>query len=190
VNPPPEGELGTTDLANRPRVQGRAVDMGAFETPAGQPVGCRVLDWQSGSHAWPIPPDSNACRCVADAAFREFNCGFMLPDIFLSLRGPLTWDPGKAVRLDWTIDPWTDVEGPYGMSAALRKEGQWVPQQWLGPSAPGLKQGTLVVEPFDVKLPLAGRGELRTRLKYRRTGAPDASSLAVDVLLPEPAGQP
>jgi hypothetical protein len=187
---PPEGELGSLDLANRPRVQGRAVDLGAFENPAGEPAACRVLDWQSGLPVWPVPADSHACRCFVDQGLQELNCGFMLPDIFLSLRGPLTWDLGKSLPLQWTIDPFTDVKGPYGMSADVRANGKWVPQPWQGPTEPELKQGKLVVEPFAVTLPKEGRGELRTRLEYSRVGAPAPSSLAVEVVLPEPGGKP
>jgi hypothetical protein len=135
----------------------------------------------------PIPNFVPACRCLQDPGLRDFRCGVLLPDLFLVAQlPPLPWPAGQPVDVRWTIHPWTNVGGSYAMSSAARLGGQWVPQQWLGPTLPALQTGALAVEPFRLKLWGKDPIPLRTTLAYRRLGLDKPLRVQVDLLLPQP----
>jgi hypothetical protein len=84
----------------------------------------------------------------------------------------------------WTILPVLPVSGAYSMSAEALVGNQWEPEQWQGPSAPSLKDGQSVTESFVWKVP--GKATpVRTRLKYFRAGAAQASEATIEVTLPD-----
>lgn len=179
----PPGGLGPLDADRQPRLRGLHVDQGAYEAlgssgGSGGP-GCRVL---SGPVLF--DPYTHVCRCLADRSLREFHCGFFLPDVFLGVRVPEGPLPGESLRADWTILPWTSVGGPYSLFADARIGGQWVPQTWLGPTAPELKLGQPVVEPFKLELPPGRETPLRTTLTYKGLGTQAPTQVSVEVVLP------
>jgi hypothetical protein len=75
------------------------------------------------------------------------------------------------------------------MEMAVRVGKEWSSQKWLGPTAKGLEDGKLVVEPFVLKLAEPGRTLLRTTVKYLRLGDKEPTVGQVDVLLPDPDGK-
>jgi hypothetical protein len=168
----PASGLGPEDLAGDLRLQGRIVDVGAYETHSG----CRVL-------AGGMAPDDNFCRCASDPDMREVRCGFRLPDVFLELRFPLTPDVGVGLPAAWAIVPRRDLPGPYSIVAALRVGAQWKTQTWLGHGGVSLRRDEPVTEPFRVELPQAGPLPLRTTLRYTRSGE-TPREVQVEVLLP------
>jgi hypothetical protein len=178
----PPGGLGPLDADRQPRIRGLRVDQGAYEALAGSSgsmaPGCRVLNG-------PIlfDPYTVVCRCLSDPGHHEFHCGFFLPDVFLGVRVPFEPVLGETMHADWTILPWTSVAGPYGLAAEARIGGQWVPQTWLGPTAPELKLGQTVVEPFKLEIPPGRETPLRTTLTYQVPGTQVPTQVSVEVIL-------
>ncbi len=189
----PPGGVGPTDFLGHARIQGRHVDQGAYETEApaptaaGDPV-CRVLSPDGlapGTIDLPIARFTNVCTCLRDFGLREARCSVVLPEIELVARFPRFFAPGEPVPVRWAIHPWTDVRGAYALQAAAEIDGEWVPQTWLGPVAPGLKLDEIVVEPFEIKPALAGSTPLRTTLAYKRANGKWEKSI-LEILLPAP----
>jgi hypothetical protein len=179
--------LGPSDIDREARIQGRRVDIGADETTdhgVPEPLCTVLLPEIVIPHSFPI------CRCVSDPGLRMARCGALTPDLFLVFRVPLRWQDGEEIPATWTIHPWTPVAGPYAMSAEARIDGKWVPQEWLGPTAKTLGEGKLLVEPFSLELPAAGRTTVRTTVKYLRPGQKGFSTVAVEVALPDPSERP
>lgn len=182
----PVGGLGPLDLDLQPRVQGLAVDVGAYEASAGSSpwdVPCRVL-------AGTVDAVAPVCRCLVDEPLRLNRCSLRLPDLLMIVRFPLELSPGKRFEAAWSLLPWTELVGAYVMTAEAEIGGEWVPQSWLGPTAPELKDDKLVVEPFTILPAASGRTPLRTTLEYRRPGADELSRIEVELLLPAPIATP
>jgi hypothetical protein len=171
--------LGTLDVYGGTRVANGVIDIGADELPvASGDTPCQIL-----SSSVPIDRSVPACRCLSDVGLRQTRCGFFVPDFFLVMLAPFPLPPDPA-PVTWTIHPWMPMAGPYQMKAEARIDGQWVPQDWLGPVAQGLKDGQLVVEPFKVAAPSTGRTPFRTTLQYLRPDEKSLSSVTMEILLP------
>jgi hypothetical protein len=189
----PPGSVGPTDFTGQPRIQGRHVDIGAYETEVASPTGgdepvCRVLSPDGlppGTIDLPIDPLTNVCTCLRDFGLREARCAFLLPEIELVARFPGFFAPGEPLPVRWAIRPWDDVGGAYSLAASAEVAGAWVPQTWLGPVAPGLKRDEIVVEPFEVKPSFTGSTPLRTTLAYQRANG-KWEKTTVELLLPAP----
>ena len=182
--------FGTLDVYGGPRAVNGTVDIGADEAPYlddGAPS-CRVISALNPDFV--VDATAPICRCVSEPSLRTARCGFLGPDVFVNLRIPLAWKAGEPVLTPWTIHPWLPVEAPYDMSMEAKIGDKWVPQSRLGPSASGLKEGQLVVEPFELRLPAAGRTPLRTTFTYRRLGAPSASKMILEIVAGDPYPQP
>jgi hypothetical protein len=174
--------LGALDVYGGRRIANGVVDVGADEAPgtSGGSTPCLVL-----SSSVFIDRSTPACTCLSDAGLRQTRCGFFVPDFFLVMLAPFPLPPDPA-PVTWTIHPWMPMAGPYQMHAEARIDGQWVPQDWLGPVAEDLKDGQLVVEPFKVAAANTGRTPFRTTLKYLRPDEKSLSSVTMEILLPAP----
>jgi hypothetical protein len=172
----PPGGLGPTDFEGDRRRRGIRVDIGADEgAPPGEPA-CSVLPF--------VGQSAPICRCVAEPDLRATRCGALLDDLLLNVRIPIDRDPSLPLPVRWTILPVLPVSGAYSMSAEALVGNQWEPEQWQGPSAPSLKDGQTVTESFVWKVP--GKATpVRTRLKYFRAGAAQASEATIEVTLPD-----
>jgi hypothetical protein len=183
----PPGGLGPLDLDRAPRSQGRAVDLGAYETAGSDTddVVCRPLPF-AGQRFDRYAP---LCACITDTTLREVHCSLGLPDLFLVLRTPFGWKPGEPVRADWTLHPWTNINGSYAMTSQARIGGQWVPQPPLSPGTGPLSEGQLVQEAFLLALPKSGRTEMRATVRYPLKSN-NPKTIHFDVLMPGPFEQP
>jgi hypothetical protein len=156
--------------------------MGAYETSADRagdlPV-CRVL----GAPDPPISPDTNLCTCLRNPDLRSFQCEFFLPGFIAGLRVPFDFLAGSPLRVEWTLLPRSFMAGPYGMRAAAEIDGQWIPQQWLGPKADKLRLDRSVVEPLRIQAAFEGRTPLRTELRWK--SGQGWRTEVLEVLLPE-----
>src|SRR5262249_19035298 len=145
-------------------------------TPGGQtPSGPR----------WP-----NACRCLADLSLRAAQCGFFLPDVFLTWRGPLGPLAGTRTPVRWTIHPWTDVEGAFEMGMEVHAGEEWLPEETLGQPSQVLARDQLASQDFMLKLPIQDATPLRTTLTFRRRGDKQPFQATVEILLPERERRP
>lgn len=167
----PPGGLGSADIDGEPRIQGRAVDVGADEVPSS---GCRVL-------GLPMVEESPLCRCVPEGDL--VRCGLRLPALFVSLRAPIGWEPFEPFGVEWSIQPWTAVGGPYSLVAEAEIAGDWTPQEWQGPTRPSLKTGEVVLESIEVKPGKLQPTPLRTTFKYQPLGEAEPRRVTVEVLL-------
>ncbi len=179
--PTPPGGLGAVDLDFHPRVVGASVDQGAYELQ--EPAGgggngrCAILGGLIGN-------TSPVCRCLTDATLRELRCGFFAGDLFVDLRTPFPIAPGQSFEAGWTVQPWTGVEGPLEMEAALLVGGQEIaPLGAVKISPPKLKDGKLSGGSLEVRAPLQG-GTLRAVVRYRPAGSQEVRELALDAELP------
>lgn len=186
------GGLGATDLGDARRVQSGTVDLGASETPArASPLalGCRVREAAAASNSAPPDTDSNTCTCAVDLGLNGFRCGFFHPDFMLVLRGPTHWEPGGDIGINWSIQPWREVAGPFAMTTEALIDGSWVAQIQLGPAAAPPEPDKVVVTTFRLHLPASGRTVVRTAIEYKRPGTGGPNRAVLEVLMPDSGPQ-
>jgi hypothetical protein len=172
------------DLYGQPRVQGRAVDIGAAEgtTASDETLGCAVV-------LAPFRPaeDAPICSCVLDPGLLSLGCRLLdLPDLDLAFRIPVDWKPGGPSLSTWTIDARPGTKGPFEMSLAALVNGQWTPQEWLAPEKPVLVPGEPITSAVALELPAGEAAVLRPRLTYTRDGKERAEAIELEVRLPKP----
>src|SRR5688500_8484509 len=190
----PSWGLGPLDLRGGPRVQGIAVDLGAYESEASSDGGggsgggpCRVRIHDPDPLPVPFVPDwAPVCRCLRDTGLAALRCGGLGPGVFPELLVPLPLVAGQPVQARWTLHPWSsDWSGEYRLQAALLVGQKVVPAAVKG------KGGKLdrkdVHETIDLTLPF-GPAILRTSLQVLVPGALEPVEVEMDVLL-EPSAQ-